>query len=143
MTLQDCIDFAKQYPVCYFATVEGDRPHVRAWNLWFADESGFYFHTFEPKDVCQQLRKNPNAELCFTNSEPIPGAKNLRVSGSVEFITDPALRALAFVEMPFLKQYGDDPTSPVFQYFRIPHGEAFFWTIANSMKERSIERIRF
>jgi pyridoxamine 5'-phosphate oxidase len=143
MNLHDCVEFTKQFPICYLATADGDQPRVRAWNLWFADDTGFYFHTLTPKDVCQQLQKNPKVELCFTNGEPIPAAKNMRLTGVAEFLSDPALRARMLEEMPFLKPLGNGPSDPIYQLFRVAHGEAFFWTIADSMREKSIARIRF
>jgi uncharacterized pyridoxamine 5'-phosphate oxidase family protein len=49
----------------YLATMDGDQPRVRVFLMWFADESGFYFHTGVAKRVCQQLRRNPKIEICL------------------------------------------------------------------------------
>ncbi len=36
--------------------------------MWFADETGFYYHTgTPPKAVWQQLTRNPKVEFCFYN----------------------------------------------------------------------------
>jgi uncharacterized pyridoxamine 5'-phosphate oxidase family protein len=56
--------------VCSLATVDGDQPRVRTFLLWRANEDGFYFETFNPKDVYKQLKSNPKVEMCFYNNEP-------------------------------------------------------------------------
>ena len=90
MDLEECAKFASDNPVGYVATAEGDRPHVRVFLMWFADDTGFYFHTGEQKKVCQHLRKNPKVEICF--SAPTHD-KTMRVAGEVEFLDDSALKA--------------------------------------------------
>jgi len=40
MTKEDIISFVNADPICYLATVEGDRPHVRAIGMYKADEKG-------------------------------------------------------------------------------------------------------
>ena len=59
MEFKDCIKFANENPVSYIATVDGDQPRVRAFLMWFADESGFYYHTGTAKSVYKQLKNNP------------------------------------------------------------------------------------
>jgi len=44
MNLQDCIQFATEHPICFFATMDGDQPRVRALALWFANETASAFH---------------------------------------------------------------------------------------------------
>ena len=107
MTIQDCITFANQNPVTSVATVEGDQPRVRKFAMWFADETGFYFHTGTPKAIYEQLRRNPKVELCFYNPGNTPGAGTmLRVTGAVEFLEDLVLKARLIEERPFLKAIG-------------------------------------
>jgi uncharacterized pyridoxamine 5'-phosphate oxidase family protein len=70
----ECIGFATQNPVTHIATTDGDQPRVRAFAMWFADKSGFYYHTGTPKSVYRQLKKNPKIELCFyAPSDRVPG----------------------------------------------------------------------
>ena len=143
MDLQAAITFAHDHPVCFLATAEGDQPHVRGWLFWFADETGFYFQTLEPKDVYQQLRANPKVEVCFFNGGDLTTAQTLRVTGSVEFLQDQQLRhRLVEQDMPFLAAVGgaDDP---IHQIFRIAHGEAFIWGMGDMLKEHELERAAF
>lgn len=143
MNLQDCIAFAAKNPVCFLATAENDQPHVRAFLFWFADETGFYFETFRPKDVCAQLLANPKVEVCFFNHGDLATAKTMRVRGSAEFLDDPKLKERLLADMPFLKGYGAGPNDPNYQVFRLAHGDAHFWTMADILKEHTLEHVRF
>src|ERR1035437_4377959 len=137
MNIQDCIKFTNENPVCYLATVEGDQPRVRALGFWFADETGFYFHTASVKEFPHQLRKNPKTEVCFYHHEGMIGIM-LRVSGAVEFVDDIKLREKALVDRPFLKNFGMTVDSPHMVIFRISHGQAHFWTMENNLKPKDI-----
>ena len=145
MSFQECIEFANENNTCYLATVEGDQPRVRAFALWFADDKGFYFQTESVKALCKQLKSNRKVELCFHARGAGSGVgKVLRVTGEVEFLDDIALRARVLEERPFLKGLGiEKPEDPLLVLFRVYQGEAYFWTMANNMKESEIERIKF
>lgn len=142
MDFSDCVKFANENPVTYIATMDGDQPRVRAFAMWFADATGFYYHTGTPKSVWQQLTKNPKVELCFYNPEG--KGTMMRIAGAVEFLDDPALKERLVKERPWLLQIGmsgaDDPKLAV---FRVAHGEAYFWTMENNMREAEAPRIRF
>jgi uncharacterized pyridoxamine 5'-phosphate oxidase family protein len=137
--MQECINFATEHPVCSLATVDGDQPRVRTFLLWRANENGFYFETFNPKDVHQQLKNNPKVEICFFNNESdLEKAKTMRLRGEVEFLDDPDLKQQLLKDWPFLQD-----AEPVLEIFRVQSGEAFFWTMNDVLKEKEIERVRF
>lgn len=145
MELKDCITFANEHPVAYFATEENGQPRVRPIGLWFADASGFYFQSQTVKAFCKQLQNNKRVEACFhaPAAEGSPGSV-LRVTGEVEFIDDTALKKKVLAERPFLKDMGiESPDDPRLAIFKIHTGEAFFWTMEYSMRESEIERIKF
>jgi pyridoxamine 5'-phosphate oxidase len=143
MNFQDCIKFANEHRVCYLATADGDQPRVRPFGMWFADEKGFHFQTESVKAICGQLKRSPGVEICFHASEPGLGTV-MRVSGKVEFIDEIALKNRVLAERPFLKALGiKGPEDPLLVLFRVHSGEAYFWTMADNMKEGGIERIRF
>lgn len=143
MDFSECLKFARENPVTYIATTEGDQPRVRAFAMWFCDETGFYYHTGTPKRVCHQLKKNPKVELCFY--APGDGAGTmLRVSGSAEFVTDKALEERLFSDRPWVKDLlANGPPGAEVAIFRIAHGEAYFWTMADNMQEAGIPRVKF
>jgi len=136
---QECIKFANEHPVCSLATMDGDQPRVRMFLLWRANEDGFYFETFNPKDVCEQLKNNPKVEVCFFNdASELDNAKTMRLAGEVEFLDDAALKKQLLEDRPFLQD-----AEPVLEIFRVHSGEAFFWTMADFLKEKGIEHMRF
>ena len=141
MDFKDCVEFANANKTCYFATVEADQPRVRAFGMWYADDTGFYFQSQSVKAVYKQLEKNPKIEVFFTNQDH---SKNMRVYGKVKFITDKKVRAKCIAERPFVKNYGiTDPGNPLLAVFHLYAGEAYFWSGADSMKEDKIPRIKF
>ncbi|MBI2844594.1 MAG: pyridoxamine 5'-phosphate oxidase family protein [Armatimonadetes bacterium] len=145
MELIDCTRFANENPICYLATTDGDQPRVRGFMLWFADDTGFYFHSGSPKAVCRQLIQNPKTEVCFYAPAPLPdGGTMMRVAGEVEFLDDRGLKARLLEERPWLKDMGTTgPDDPNLAVFRISTGEAHFWTLADNMRESEVERISF
>jgi uncharacterized pyridoxamine 5'-phosphate oxidase family protein len=127
MDKKDIIDFALENPYCYLATVDGDKPKVRAFKMWHADDTGFYFDTADYKDTFKQLQKNPKMEACFCD---VKGKKMLRVSGEAEFTDDSDLRK---------KLFGDKPDNPKTVIFRLSTGKALYWWRDESGKSHKEE----
>ncbi len=144
MDFKDCIEFANAVQGSFVATVDGDQPRVRGFLLWFADETGFYYHTGATKQVCQQLMKNPKIEVCLFAPDPAGAGKMMRIAGKVEFLDDIELKTRLLEERPFLKEIGSGtPDDPNLAVFRIAEGEAHFWTMEDNTKEAEIPRIKF
>jgi uncharacterized pyridoxamine 5'-phosphate oxidase family protein len=135
MNIHDCIKFTNETPICYLATVDNDQPRVRALGFWFADETGFYFQIGAIKEMYGQLQKNPKVEVCFYKHEGTIGSM-LRVAGKVEFLNDHALKERIFKDRPFLKDMGLTVDSPDLIIFRIAHGQAYSWSMADNMKAK-------
>jgi pyridoxamine 5'-phosphate oxidase len=144
MSFEEYIRFANANPVSYLGTVEGDQPHVRAFAMWFADDTGFYYHTGASKSVCQQLEKNPKVEICFYAPDVQDAGRMMRVIGKVEFLKDTSLEERLYRDRPWMKDAMESaPKNARLAIFRVAHGEAYFWTMADNMKEKSIQRFRF
>ena len=144
MTLQNCIEFATENPICFLATAEGDQPRVRTFLLWYADNSGFYFVPMSGKQVTEQMQLNPKIEVCFYNNAGDPaGWKQMRLTGRVEFLRDEENLEKAYQNRAFLDDLVGFSVRPLVRPFRIATGEAHFWTLADNFKEREIERISF
>ena len=143
MDFSACVKFATENPVTYIATTEGDQPRVRAFAMWFADKTGFYYHTGTPKNVYRQLKMNPKVELCFFR--PGEGAGTMmRVSGKVEFISDKELEERLHRDRPWVKDLlKTAPEGGSIAMFRVAHGDAYFWTMADNMREREAPRVKF
>jgi uncharacterized pyridoxamine 5'-phosphate oxidase family protein len=144
MDFPECIRFATENPITYIATVEKDQPRVRAFSMWFADQTGFYYHTGTPKKVCQQLQKNPKVELCFFSPDYPPAGKMMRVTGKVEFLSEESYRNRLYSDRPWVRSIiPDDQAARKLAIFRVPHGEVQFWTMENNMQESETPRICF
>jgi len=69
MTKEDIISFVNADPICYLATVEGDRPHVRAIGMYKADEKGILIQPSTVQGMYRELVQNPKVELRLNGSE--------------------------------------------------------------------------
>jgi len=143
MDFAECTKFATENPVTWIATADGDQPRVRAFAMWFCDNTGFYYHTGTPKNVCRQLKKNPKLELCFF--KPGEGAGTMmRVAGKAEFLKDKALEERLYHDRPWVKDLlKSAPEGAEVAIFRLAHGEAYFWTMADNMRESEAPRVKF
>jgi len=98
MDKKGILDFITKHPTAYMATVDGDKPHVRAMGTYRADENGIIFSMQSPKDVYKQLIKNPETELCY-----YADGIQIRVSGRMQLVTDMALKKEIVEKRPFYK----------------------------------------
>ena len=143
-TIEEIREFTNQNPATWVATAVGDQPHLRAMAMWFADATGFYFHTGSQKRLCKQLRDNPKVELGFYNPGDGMGAMQMvRITGKIEQVNDSALEKKLFEDRPWLHQvFQAYPNDKIF-IFRIAHGEAQYWNMGFNCKEKDIPPIVF
>ena len=62
--MNEVLEFLKKYHVFYLATVDGDQPHVRPFGVAEEYNGKLYTQTGKKKNVAQQLKANPQAEIC-------------------------------------------------------------------------------
>jgi uncharacterized pyridoxamine 5'-phosphate oxidase family protein len=98
MNKKEMYEFITANPIGYMATAEGNKPHVRGMGNFRADENGIIYFTNNTKNVCKQLRANPETEVCYNAK-----GTQLRVSGRVEEVKDNALKQQVVDKYPFLK----------------------------------------
>ena len=137
MEFGDCIKFASENPIAWIATVEKDQPRVRAFGMWFADETGFYFQTATIKEIVAQLQTNPKVEFAFYQPDDMTGTM-LRVSGEVEFLDDLKLKEKVIKDRPFLLELGMTPQDERLIIFRVAKGEAHFWNWESNLMPKDI-----
>jgi len=137
-------EFTNQNPAAWVATASGEQPHVRAMAMWFADESGFYFHTGTQKRLCSQLQNNPHVEMGFMNpGEGMGNMQMVRITGSIEVLHDLALEKKLFEDRPWLNDiFAAYPNDRIF-IFRIPHGQAQYWNMGINCREKDTPPIVF
>lgn len=144
MNLNDFITFASANPVCYIATCEGDQPRVRTVLMFFADKTGFYFGTMSPKEMSKQLHLNPKVEVCFYNHpKDLTQARQMRLTGTVEFVTDPKLIHRLHEERIFLDDIAGRDLESITEIFKLTAGDMHFWAMCDVMNEKNLEHVVF
>lgn len=143
--LTEVLLFANQNPSCWLATSEDNQPHVRGMFMWFADETGFYFHTAKAKSLSHQMEINPKVEAAFIRNADDPvNFETLRVTGLAEVINDEKLEKQLFQERPWLweniEKAGIDTEVVI---FRIVNGSAYIWNMKWNVIEKDAPRITF
>ena len=142
--MSQALAFANQNPACWLATSTDGQPHVRGMLMWFADETGFYFHTGTMKSLADQLMQNPRVEAAFYNPGTGPGGgRMMRVAGTVERVHSPALEARLVQERAWLKDMVAAQATGRLYLFRIVHGEIHDWTMATNLHEKEQVPLRF
>lgn len=133
MTKEELFTMMNENPAFHLATVEGDQPHVRGMLLFRADENGIIFHTASSKNVCQQIRNNPKAELCFQAK-----GTQIRVMGELEEIPDEALKEEIrnHPTRQFLKAWEDMGIDFQLTVFCLKNGKATTWTMETNFAEK-------
>lgn len=143
-TIAQIIEFTTNNSVAWLATSENNHPHVRGMWMWFADETGFYFHTGTHKRLSVQLRNNPRVEIAFFNPGEGQGASQMvRISGDAFIIDNKELEQKLFAERVWLNDINHAyPDEKIF-IFCIPHGEAQYWDMSRNCREKEIAPILF
>ncbi len=143
--LNDVLMFANQNPSGWLATSEDDQPRVRGMLMWFADESGFYFHTGMSKSLYKQIQDNPKVEVCFVRNANDPvNFETLRVTGVAEIVNDNELCERLLQERAWLKDNIERAgVNTEVVIFRIVKGTAYIWNMSWNLKERQAPRIEF
>jgi pyridoxamine 5'-phosphate oxidase len=119
---------------CHLATVEGNKPHVRAIGIYRADEDGIIIQTSKVKDLYKQLSANPDVELCFNDSK---GSLQIRVSGTLELDEDIELKKEILAKRHFLKPLVEKEGYEVLAIYRLKKGVATVWTFPTNFKPKT------
>jgi len=117
---KEILEFITKNRVGYLATVEGDKPHVRAMGTYRADEDGIIFSMQSPKDVYKQLVKNPEAEICYWAE-----GTQIRVSGRMEEIKDAKIKEEIVEARTFYKPGVEEQGLDYVGAFILKHGKAY------------------
>jgi uncharacterized pyridoxamine 5'-phosphate oxidase family protein len=136
VTKEEIYAFITANPVCFLATVDGDRPHVRGMMIYRADADGIVFHSGKMKDLHRQLTANPAVEFCFSNGD-MNDLLQVRVSGTARLVEDLDLKKEIVEQRPFLKgfvaQAGYEPLS----VYRVSDGVAVTWSFATNLAPKA------
>lgn len=132
MDKSEILEFLNANRDCFLATVEGDKPHVRAIGMVKADEDGIILEIGTFKDVYKQMVANSNVELCFYNAKE---GIQIRVSGAVEPVDDVKLKDEIIAQRPFLKERVEKGGYEAMGVFRLK-GLAYVWSFATNLEPK-------
>ena len=105
--LREAVAFARAYPTCHLATVDGDAPWMRAMHAArIEDDLTIWFACGASSNKVRQIRANPNVEVAFWDA-----GKDLVVSGTADVVTDTETKHAMWDDEweRYFEQGNDDP----------------------------------
>ena len=128
---EEIMQFLKDNPTFYLATVDGYLPRVRplGFAMWYKDHLclGIGKH----KAAYKQLLDNTNLEICACNEK----GEFLRVQGTANFDNTPEAQAAAFKIMPQLADMYNEETGLKLGIIYLDHLSAKLFSMAGSVKD--------
>jgi len=120
MNKAEIFAFIKKCGHAYMATIEGNKPHVRAMGTHRADENGIILAMQTYKEVYKQVVKNPETELLY-----FADGVQVRVSGRLQESKDLALKKEIAEARPFYKPGVEKEGWGYFGVYILKHGKAY------------------
>ncbi|MCI5636015.1 MAG: pyridoxamine 5'-phosphate oxidase family protein [Sarcina ventriculi] len=119
--MNEVIEFLKENPVQYFATVGLDnKAKVRPFRFMIEDGGKLYFCTNNEKDVFKQIKNNPYVEVCVSNSK----FQWMRLNGKVKFSNDMDIKKKVIESSPLVKSLYKTADNPIFEIFYLEDAKA-------------------
>jgi len=134
MDKTDIMNFLKATPICFLATAEGNKPHVRALGVYRVDDNGIILQSGKRKDLHKQLVENPEAEICFCD---LGNFAQVRVSGRIEIVEDLALKKEIIEKRPHIKPVVERFGYDIISVYRLKNGKATFWSIMEPLAPKT------
>lgn len=79
--MNEVLQFLKDNPIFYIATIDGEYPRVRPFGVIAEHENRLYLCTDNEKNIYRQLQENPYIELCASSHDGVW----LRLYGMAKF----------------------------------------------------------
>lgn len=130
--IQQALDFLKSHIEVAFATCEGNRPHIRMFQIMKQEDTTLFFATSREKQVYKQLHENPYIEIMASAGDAF-----VKCCGRADFDVDdttarwiydnnPVLARLYtsydklayfMMEIEQMDHYDLTPTPPIFKHY--------------------------
>ena len=110
MTKDEAIDIVRDAGFGFFATVEGDKPHVRPMMPYLSEDGELLLALLGRSRTIAQIKANPNVEICFVDRK----MWYARVTGHATMSEDLSKKKIVFENVPMLRQYFAGPEDPNF-----------------------------
>lgn len=121
--MEKVFDFLRKHKEVAFATVEGDKPKIRVFQIMKQEQDSLYFVTASGKEVYRQLQLNPSIEvLVMVNNISV------RVMGQVAFDVDDKIAQEIYTANPVLPRLYKSYTDLV--YFRLPIDQIDYYDLS-------------
>jgi uncharacterized pyridoxamine 5'-phosphate oxidase family protein len=130
--MEEAIKFLTENRSGFMASVDNGKPRVRPFGFMFEEKGKFYFCTATTKDAYKQFKAVPFIEFCCANKEFNTW---LRLTGSIAFTDDMAIKEKIFQTAPMLKNVYKSPDNPIFTAFYVEHGTATIWSYSSPPKK--------
>ncbi len=108
MDKSEALDIISDAGFGFFATVEGNKPHVRPMMPYLTEEGELLLALLGRSRTIPEIKANPNVEICFVDRK----MWYCRVSGKAAISNDLAKKTLVFENVPMLRQYFAGPEDP-------------------------------
>lgn len=130
--MEKALEFLKTHRDVALATVEGDRPKIRVFQIMLQEGTTLYFATSAKKEVYHQLQQNPNVELLAMDGDisvrvtgracfdvPDDTARRIYEGNEVLRRLYPDYRAMVYFRLPVtaVDYYDLAPTPPVLEHW--------------------------
>lgn len=107
---------AAKFPM--LATMDGDQPRLRPISPVKTDGFTVYMANLRMYHKTGEIAANPKVELCYLD----PDHNQVRITGTAETVSDPALLAEIWESNPLLRSYLGTPDNPALIVYRIVPG---------------------
>ena len=97
------------------ATLDGTQPRLRPVSPVRTDGFTVYVANLRAYGKTAEIAANPRVELCYLDSRH----DQVRITGTAEILTDPALLAEIWATNPLLRRYLGTPDNPDLIIYRI------------------------
>lgn len=119
--MNEVVKFLNENPIHYLATTDkSGSPKVRPFQFMLEKEGKLFFCTSNQKKVYEQIKDNPNVELCASS----PKFAWIRLSGKVVFSNDLNIKAEILEHSPLVKSIYKTPDNPTFEIFYLENAKA-------------------
>lgn len=118
--MQKVLEFLKNNPVFYYATVDGNEPRVRPFGFFMEYNGRLYIGMGKKKESYLQTIANPSIEICTSS----PDGKWIRIRGKAVEDKSPEVLQKAREASPTVAKLYNEQTGAEFACFYIEDGTA-------------------
>lgn len=135
--MEKALKFLLAHKNVAFATVEGNKPKIRTFEVMKQENDVLYFATAPDKEVYAQLQQNPAVELLA-----MEGNISVRIAGQAIFDVPDQTGKEIYRDNPVLQRLYGEYTDLV--YFRLPIAEMDYYDLTPTppvLEHREVEAI--